>query len=87
MEDKIKQSHQTLEDGKWMEESNQGGIIWGLILEAQHRMKEFQREQSKLKGGDEQIQDSLSALGPLTSGLKRAPDALDKAWKRPHTRA
>lgn len=42
-------------------------------------MKEFQREQSKLKGGDEQIQDSLSALGPLTSGLKRAPDALDKA--------
>lgn len=27
MEDKIKQSHQTLEDGKWMEESNQGGII------------------------------------------------------------
>lgn len=44
MEDKIKQSHQTLEDGKWMEESNQGGIIWGLILEAQYRMKEFQRE-------------------------------------------
>lgn len=27
MEDKIKQSHQTLEDGKWMEESSQDGII------------------------------------------------------------
>lgn len=46
MEDKIKQSHQTLEDGKCMEESNQGGIIWGLILVAQYRMKEFQRENS-----------------------------------------
>lgn len=48
MEDKIKQSHQTLEDGKWMEESNPRDN-WRINPEAQHN-REFQREQSKLKG-------------------------------------